>query len=40
MPSKYRIVVRTNTSKDPPEHMLRNVTKHMSRECNRTLRSS
>ena len=37
--SKYRVVVRTNASKDLPDHMLRNVTKHMShssRECNRT----
>lgn len=42
-PSKYRVVVKTNASNDLPDHMLRNVTKHMShssRECNCTSQSS
>ena len=29
-PSKYRIVVRTDASKELPDHSLRNVAKHMS----------
>ena len=42
-PSKYRVVVRINASKDLPDYMLRNVTKHMShssRECNHTSQCS